>query len=289
MRGRMEYITLNNGIKMPAVGFGVYRITNQEECEELVYQAIKSGYRLIDTASAYENEEAVGRAIKRSGIRREELFITTKLWITDTNYDKAKKAFERSLNRLGLDYIDLYLIHQPYNDYYGAWRALKELYQEGKVKAIGIDNFRQERLADFISFNKIKPAVNLIEANVFYQREEDLIYMKSKGIQMEAWSPFAAGRVNVFENELLIELGQKYNKSIAQIILRWLYQRKIVSLSKTSNPKRMRENLDIFDFKISEEDMQLITKLDTKRSCFPTRDKAGDVEQFLEIAQNYNV
>lgn len=289
MRGRMEYITLNNGIKMPAVGFGVYRITNQEECEELVYQAIKSGYRLIDTASAYENEEAVGRAIKRSGIRREELFITTKLWITDTNYDKAKKAFERSLNRLGLDYIDLYLIHQPYNDYYGAWRALEELYQEGKVKAIGIDNFRQERLADFISFNKIKPAVNLIEANVFYQREEDLIYMKSKGIQMEAWSPFAAGRAKVFENELLIELGQKYNKSIAQIILRWLYQRKIVSLSKTSNPKRMRENLDIFDFKISEEDMQLITKLDTKRSCFPRRDKAGDVEQFLEIAQNYNV
>lgn len=289
MRGRMEYITLNNGIKMPAVGFGVYRITNQEECEELVYQAIKSGYRLIDTASAYENEEAVGRAIKRSGIRREELFITTKLWITDTNYDKAKKAFERSLNRLGLDYIDLYLIHQPYNDYYGAWRALEELYQEGKVKAIGIDNFRQERLADFISFNKIKPAVNLIEANVFYQREEDLIYMKSKGIQMEAWSPFAAGRAKVFENELLIELGQKYNKSIAQIILRWLYQRKIVSLSKTSNPKRMRENLDIFDFKISEEDMQLITKLDTKRSCFPRRDKAGDVEEFLEIAQNYNV
>lgn len=285
----MEYITLNNGVKMPATGFGVFRITDQYECEDLVYQAINSGYRLIDTASAYENEEAVGRAIKRSGIPREELFITTKLWITDTSYDKAKAAFQRSLDRLGLDYIDLYLIHQPYNDYYGAWRAMEELYLNGKIRAIGVDNFKQDRLADFITFNKVKPAVNLIEANVFYQRKEDLIYMNSKEIQMEAWSPFAAGKESIFKNELLMELGKKYEKSVAQIILRWLFQRKIVSISKSSNPNRMKENINIFDFEISSEDMQLISKLDTNKSCFPDRSKGSDVDTFLEQSKNYNI
>ena len=285
----MEYITLNNGVKMPATGFGVFRITDQYECEDLVYQAINSGYRLIDTASAYENEEAVGRAIKRSGIPREELFITTKLWITDTSYDKAKVAFQRSLDRLGLDYIDLYLIHQPYNDYYGAWRAMEELYLNGKIRAIGVDNFKQDRLADFITFNKVKPAVNLIEANVFYQRKEDLIYMNSKEIQMEAWSPFAAGKESIFKNELLMELGKKYEKSVAQIILRWLFQRKIISISKSSNPNRMKENINIFDFEISSEDMQLISKLDTNKSCFPERSKGSDVDIFLEQSKNYNV
>ncbi len=285
----MEYITLNNGVKMPATGFGVFRITDQYECEDLVYQAINSGYRLIDTASAYENEEAVGRAIKRSGIPREELFITTKLWITDTSYDKAKVAFQRSLDRLGLDYIDLYLIHQPYNDYYGAWRSMEELYLNGKIRAIGVDNFKQDRLADFITFNKVKPAVNLIEANVFYQRKEDLIYMNSKEIQMEAWSPFAAGKESIFKNELLMELGKKYEKSVAQIILRWLFQRKIISISKSSNPNRMKENINIFDFEISSEDMQLISKLDTNKSCFPERSKGSDVDIFLEQSKNYNV
>lgn len=281
----MEYITLNNGIIMPAVGFGVFRITDMKECEELVLNAIEAGYRHIDTASAYGNEEAVGRAIKRSGIPRKEFFITTKLWIADTNYERAKIGFQNSLNRLGLDYIDLYLIHQPYNDYYGAWRALEELYADGKVRAIGVDNFTQERLADFIMFNKIKPAINLIEVNPFHQRHEDLTYMQDKEIQMEAWSPLAAGKENLFDNETLIKLSQKYTKSIAQIVLRWLFQRKIISITKTSNFGRMKENIDIFDFVISNEDMELISKLDTKQSCFPPRIKGKDVEAFLKEAK----
>lgn len=285
----MKYVTLNNGVKMPVVGFGVFRITNQDECEEVVYKAIKAGYRLIDTASAYENEEAVGRAIKRSGIPREELFITTKLWITDTNYEGAKRAFQRSLERLDLDYIDLYLIHQPYNDYYGAWRAMEELYGEGKIRAIGVDNFQQDRLADFIKFNKVKPAVNLIETNVFYQREEELAYMRAQDIQHEAWSPFAAGKNELFNNELLKELSYKYKKSVAQIVLRWLFQRGIVSISKSSNIERMIENINIFDFEITKADMSIIAKLDTNRSCFPIRNKANEVEEFLENAKKYNV
>lgn len=224
----MEFITLNNGLKMPAIGFGVYKITDLRECEEAVYQALKNGYRLIDTASAYENEEAVGKAIKRSDIPREEIFVVTKLWITDTNYSGAKKGLEKSLQRLGLDYVDLYIIHQPHNDYYGAWRAMEEMYQTGKVKAIGVDNFTQARLADFIEFNNIRPAVNLVEVNPFYQRQEDLDYLNEKNIQMEAWSPLASGNKNLFTNKTLLQLAQKYNKSVAQIVLRWLYQRGIV-------------------------------------------------------------
>jgi 2,5-diketo-D-gluconate reductase A len=278
----MEYITLNNGINMPILGFGVFRITDEKECEEIVLNALKAGYRHIDTASAYGNEKAVGKAIKKSGIAREELFVTTKLWVTDTNYDGAKKALQTSLDNLGLDYVDLYLIHQPYNDYYGAWRALEELYKEGKVKAIGVDNFTQERLADFVTFNKIIPAVNLVEVNALYQRHEDHEYMLDKNIQMEAWSPLAAGKGKLFENSLLISLAQKYNKSVAQIVLRWLAQRKIVSVAKTTNFERMTENLDIFDFNISDEDMNLIKTLDTKESCFPARKNGNDVEAFLK-------
>lgn len=285
----MKYITLNNGVKMPAVGFGVFRITNEKECEDTVVRAIESGYRLIDTASAYENEEAVGRAIKRSGIDRKELFITTKLWITDTNYEGAKHGFQRSLKRLGLDYVDLYLIHQPYNDYYGAWRAMEELYQQGKIRAIGVDNFKQDRLADFLTFNKIKPAVNLIETNVFFQREEELIYMKNKEIQMEAWSPFAAGNNDLFNNNLLKGLSVKYNKSVAQIVLRWIFQRGIISICKSSSVERMKENINIFDFEITEEDMSEISKLDTKHSCFPARNKGYEVEAFLESSKKLNV
>ena len=278
----MEYITLNNGINMPILGFGVFRITDEKECEEIVLNALKAGYRHFDTASAYGNEKAVGKAIKKSGIAREELFVTTKLWVTDTNYDGAKKALQTSLDNLGLDYVDLYLIHQPYNDYYGAWRALEELYKEGKVKAIGVDNFTQERLADFVTFNKIIPAVNLVEVNALYQRHEDHEYMLDKNIQMEAWSPLAAGKGKLFENPLLILLAQKYNKSVAQIVLRWLAQRKIVSVAKTTNFERMTENLDIFDFNISDEDMNLIKTLDTKESCFPARKNGNDVEAFLK-------
>ena len=278
----MEYITLNNGINMPILGFGVFRITDEKECEEIVLNALKAGYRHIDTASAYGNEKAVGKAIKKSGIAREELFVTTKLWVTDTNYDGAKKALQTSLDNLGLDYVDLYLIHQPDTDYYGAWRALEELYKEGKVKAIGVDNFTQERLADFVTFNKIIPAVNLVEVNALYQRHEDHEYMLDKNIQMEAWSPLAAGKGKLFENPLLILLAQKYNKSVAQIVLRWLAQRKIVSVAKTTNFERMTENLDIFDFNISDEDMNLIKTLDTKESCFPARKNGNDVEAFLK-------
>ena len=277
----MEYITLNNGIKMPAVGFGVFRITDDVQCEQAVLKAIKAGYRHIDTASAYGNEKAVGKAIKRCDIPREELFITTKLWISDTNYESAKKAFGKSLQNLGIDYVDLYLIHQPYNDYYGAWRALEELYNEGKIRAIGVDNFTQERLADFIAFNKIKPAINLIEANPLYQRHEDLTYMQEKGIQMEAWSPLAVGKDNLFKNPILLELSKKYNKSVAQIVLRWLFQRKIISIAKTTHFKRMKENIDIFDFVISENDMKRIMTLDTKQSCFPARITGREVENFI--------
>lgn len=225
----MKKKTFYNQISIPPIGYGVYQITDQKLCEECVIQAIQSGYRLIDTAAAYENEEAVGRALKRCGIPREELFITTKLWVSDTSYEKVKDAFNRSLKRLGLDYIDLYLIHQPYNDYYGAWRAMEELYQEGKVKAIGVDNFKQDRLADFIYFNKIKPMVNMVECNPLYQRENDLTYLKENGIQMLAWSPLASGKDNILKNEDLKKIAQKYNKSIAQITLRWLYQRGIVN------------------------------------------------------------
>ena len=282
----MEYITLNNGVKMPAVGFGVFRITDEVECEEAVLKAIQAGYRHIDTASAYGNEKAVGKAIKRCGIPREELFVTTKLWISDTNYEGAKKAFEKSLQNLGIDYVDLYLIHQPYNDYYGAWRALEELYNEGKIRAIGVDNFTQERLADFITFNKINPAINLIEANPLYQRHEDLAYMEEKEIQMEAWSPLAAGKDNLFTNPILLELSEKYNKSVAQIVLRWLFQRKIISVAKTTHFNQMKENIDIFDFVISESDMRKIMTLDTKQSCFPARIEGKEVESFLNEENN---
>lgn len=285
----MNYITLNNGLKVPAISFGVFRITDMAECEEVVFQAIKAGYRYIDTASAYENEEAVGRAIKRSGIQREELFIATKLWVTDTNYEGAKRGLERSLKRLGLTYVDLFIIHQPYNDYYGAWRAMEEMYKLGKIRAIGIDNFTQERLADFITFNQELPAVNLIEVNPFYQREEDIAFIKEKNIQTVAWSPLGAGNKNIFENEVLVELSNKYNRSIAQIVLRWLYQRNIIPIVKTVNTERMKKNIAIFDFEISNEDMELIAQIDTKHSCFTGRTTGASVEEFLSEAKNYKI
>ena len=282
-------IILNNGISMPNIGFGVFRMTDQAECEEAVVQAIQAGYRLIDTAAAYENEEAVGRAIKRCGISREDLFITTKLWITDTSYEKAKEGFYRSLKRLGLDYIDLYLIHQPYNDYYGAWRALEELYEEGKIRAICVDNFTQDRLADFIFFNKIKPAINMIECNVFFQREDERQYLNQQNIVMQAWSPLAAGQGNLFTNPLLCEIAGAHNKSVAQIILRWIVQRGIVPVVKSSNPTRMKENLDIFDFTLTENEMKKIATLDTGHSYAMSRDTGDAVTDFLEKSSLYRV
>lgn len=282
-------VTLNNGIEMPRIGYGVFRMKNPEECEEAVVQAIQSGYRLIDTAAAYENEEAVGRAILRCGVPREELFITTKLWITDTSYEGAKRGFARSMERLGLDYVDLYLIHQPYNDYYGAWRALEELYAEGKVRSIGVDNFTQDKLADFLFWNKVKPAVNLVECNAFFQREDDRLYMESKNIQMQAWSPLAAGQGRLFENETLRTIATTHNKSVAQVVLRWLVQRNIVPLVKSANPQRMKENLDIFDFTLTDAEMQQIAALDTGRTAFSPRTTGPTVDAFLNAALDYKV
>ena len=282
-------ITLNNDIEMPRIGYGVFRMKDPEECEEAVVQAIQSGYRLIDTAAAYENEEAVGRAIRRCGVPREELFITTKLWITDTSYEGAKRGFSRSMERLGLDYVDLYLIHQPYNDYYGAWRALEELYVEGKAHSIGVDNFTQDKLADFLFWNKVKPAVNLVECNAFFQREDERLYMESKNIQMQAWSPLAAGQGRLLENETLRTIATTHNKSVAQVVLRWLVQRNIVPLVKTANPQRMKENLDIFDFALTDAEMQQIAALDTGRTAFSPRTTGPAVDAFLKASLDYKV
>ena len=282
-------ITLNNGVKIPAIGYGVFRMKDPAECEEAVVQAIQSGYRLIDTAAAYENEEAVGRAIRRCGVPREELFVTTKLWITDTSYEGAKRGFARSMERLGLGYVDLYLIHQPYNDYYGAWRALEELYAAGKARVIGVDNFTPDKLADFVFWNKVKPAVNLVECNAFFQREDDRLYMESKNIQMQAWSPLAAGQGKLFENETLCAIANTHNKSVAQVVLRWLVQRNIVPLVKSANPERMRENLEIFDFALTDAEMQQITALDTGRTAFTPRTTGPAVDAFLKAALDYKV
>mgnify|MGYP004451505357 FL=1 len=286
-------ITLNNGVKMPPIGYGVFRMTNLEECENAVVQAVKIGYRLIDTAAAYENETAVGKAIKRVSaegiVQREELFITTKLWITDTTYEKAKEGFKRSLDRLGLDYVDLYLIHQPYHDYYGAWRALEELYEEGKIKSIGVDNFTQDRMADFLFFNKVRPAVNMIECNAYFQREDERKYLREQNIIMQAWSPLAAGKEDLFSNEILCEIAQKHQKTVAQVILRWLVQRGIVPVVKSANPVRMKENLDVFDFVLSEGEMKQIASLDTGHSYAAARNTGRAVTEFLEKANQYHV
>ena len=285
----MEFITLNNGVKMPLEGFGVFQIPDAAICEQAVTEAIAAGYRLIDTAAAYYNEEAVGAAIAKSNVPREKLFITTKLWVQDASYEAAQKAIDTSLQKLGLNYPDLYLIHQPYNDYYGAWRALEELYEEGKVKSIGVDNFTQDRMADFLFFNKVKPAVNMIECNAYFQREDECNYLKEQNILMQAWSPLAAGKEDLFTNEILCEIAQKHQKSVAQIILRWLVQRGIVPVVKSANPIRMRENLDIFDFALSEDEMEQITSLDTGHTYATARNTGKAVTEFLEKANQYHV
>ena len=271
----MKYVTLNNGVKMPILGFGVYQIDDMKECEEAVYNALKAGYRLIDTAAAYGNEEAVGRAIKRSGIPREEIFVTTKLWVSDANYEKAKLAFETSLKKLDLEYIDLYLIHQPFNDVYGAWRAMTELYKEGKIKAIGVSNFYPDRLVDFIMNNEVVPAVNQVETHPFNQQVKANEIMKEYGVQIESWGPFAEGKNGIFTNEILSEIGKKYNKSVAQVILRWLIQRDVVVIPKSVRKERIEENFNVFDFELNSEDMGKISELDKKESLFFNHD---DVE-----------
>ena len=271
----MKYVTLNNGVKMPILGFGVFQIDDMKECEEAVYNALKAGYRLIDTAAAYGNEEAVGRAIKRSGIPREEIFVTTKLWVSDANYEKAKLAFETSLKKLDLEYIDLYLIHQPFNDVYGAWRAMTELYKEGKIKAIGVSNFYPDRLVDFIINNEVVPAVNQVETHPFNQQVKANKIMKEYGVQIESWGPFAEGKNGIFANGILSEIGKKYNKSVAQVILRWLIQRNIIAIPKSTRKDRIEENFNVFDFELNSEDMGKISELDKKESLFLNYD---DVE-----------
>lgn len=264
----MQTIKLNNGVEIPILGFGVFQIADPAECERSVLDAIQTGYNHIDTAASYMNEEAVGRAIKQSGAARDKLFITTKLWIQSYGYEGTLKSFERSLKRLQLDYVDLYLIHQPFGDVHGEWRAMEELYQHGKVRAIGVSNFQPDRIMDLMIHNKIKPAVNQIEVNPFQQQIETQTFLQDHSVQVEAWAPFAEGRNNIFQNETLLTVATKYNKSVAQVILRWLVQRGVIALAKSTRKERMMENISVFDFELSAEDLAAITMLDTKTSSF---------------------
>ena len=246
----MEKIILNNGVEMPIIGFGVFQIVDADECEQSVYEAITAGYRLIDTAASYLNEEAVGRAIKRSGVPREELFITTKLWVQDAGYESTKKAFAKSLERLQLDYLDLYLIHQPFGDVYGSWRAMEELYSEGKAKAIGVSNFQMDRLIDLMTHNEVTPAVNQVETHPFNQQIESAKFMKENNVQIQSWAPFAEGKNNMFQNEVLVSIAEKHEKSVAQVVLRWLTQREVVVIPKSVHKEEIIENFNIFDFEL---------------------------------------
>ena len=253
---------------MPILGFGVFQVPDPDECEKAVIDAIETGYRLIDTAASYLNETAVGNAIKKSGVPREDLFITTKLWVQDNGYEKTKKAFETSLNKLQLDYLDLYLIHQPFGDIHGSWRAMEELYKNGKVKAIGVSNFQPDRVMDIITFNDVVPAVNQVETHPFNQQIETQKFLTDNKVQIEAWGPFAEGKNNLFQNELLLSIAAKYRKSIAQIVLRWLTQRGVVAIPKSVKKERIKENFNIFDFELNIDDMESITTLDMKKSSF---------------------
>lgn len=264
----MSTITLNNGIEMPLQGFGVFQMIDPAECERAVIDALDTGYRLIDTAASYQNETQVGNALRASGVARDELFITTKLWLGSASYEGAKAQFERSLNRLQLDYVDLYLIHQPFGDIHGAWRAMEELHEAGKIRAIGVSNFQPDRLADLMAFNRIKPAVNQIEVNPFNQQLHAAPWMKSKGIQPEAWAPFAEGKNNLFSHPVLTAIGNQYGKSVGQVVLRWLLQRGIVALAKSVRKERMKENMAVLDFTLSDSDMNSITAMDTATSAF---------------------
>lgn len=264
----MDYATLNNGLKMPLLGFGVFQIADPADCERCVIDAIESGYRLIDTAASYLNEDAVGNAVKRSGVAREDLFITSKLWVQHTGYEQTKLAIDKSLQRLQLDYLDLYLIHQPFGDVHGSWRAMEEAYRNGKLRAIGVSNFQPDRLMDLIAFNEVKPALNQIEVNPFHQQEESAGFMRGNGVQAEAWAPFAEGRNHLFNNELLLAIAAKHEKSVGQVVLRWLIQRDIVALAKTVSRARMAENLNVFDFSLDEADLAGIATLETGNSSF---------------------
>ena len=264
----MDTITLNNGVKMPLAGFGVFQIQDQAQCEQCVVDAVHAGYRLIDTAAVYGNEQAVGRAVRRCGVLREELFLTSKLWVQDAGYEAAKKAIDHSLRNLQTDYLDLYLIHRPFGDYYGAWRAMEEAYDAGKIRAIGLSNFDPARIVDLTMNNRIAPAVDQVECHPFYQQENTRRFLQEQGIVMEAWAPFAEGKKQIFQNETLRNIGAKYGKSPAQVILRWNIQRGIVPLAKSVHLERMEQNLDVFDFTLSDDDMLAISQLDEGQTLF---------------------
>jgi len=264
----MQNVRLNNGVEMPILGFGVFQIANPTECERSVSDALETGYRLIDTAASYENEQSVGNAIKSGGVPRDTLFITTKLWIADAGYEPTKRAFHRSMKRLQLDYLDLFLIHQPYGDVFGSWRAMEELYREGLIKAIGVSNFHPDRVMDFIVHNEVVPAVNQIETHPFHQQVETQKFLEENNVQIESWGPFAEGKNNIFHNDVLLAIAKKHGKSVAQVILRWLTQRGVVAIPKSVRKERMAENFNVFDFVLSANDMEAVARLDTKQSLF---------------------
>lgn len=278
----MEFVTLNNGIKMPVLGYGVYQVTN-EECEKCVLDAISVGYRSIDTAQAYGNEEAVGNAVKKCGVPRDQLFLTTKVWITNGGYEKAKASLKESLKKLQSDYIDLVLIHQPFNDYYGTYRAMEEAYKEGWIRAIGVSNFYPDRLVDLCSFVDVKPAINQVETHVFQQQKKAHDYMEKYGVQHQSWGPFAEGRKDFFSNPTLTEIGQKYGKSSAQTALRFLIQSDVVVIPKSVHKERMEQNFDVFDFNLDNADMEAIRKLDEGESLFFSHYDPAVVEMLTNL------
>ncbi|MEG0238880.1 aldo/keto reductase [Anaerorhabdus sp.] len=281
----MEYVTLSNQVVMPKLGFGVFQIP-KDICEECVLNAIKVGYRHIDTAQSYFNEEEVGNAINKCGIPRDKLFITTKVWISNYGYEKTKTSIARSLMKLKTDYIDLVLLHQPFGDYYGAYHALEDLYREGKIRAIGVSNFAPDRLADIVGFNDIPPHVNQVEVNPLHQQIEAQTNMIKRNVQIQAWAPFGEGKNNMFENPVLQEIGNKYQKSVAQVVLRWLMQRNVVALAKSTHIERMKENLEIFDFELSLDDMNKIADLDSKISLFFNHQTPETVDRFISMVED---
>lgn len=280
----MDYVTLNNGVKMPQLGYGVYQVS-KEECERCVLDALKVGYRHIDTAQSYFNEEEVGNAIEKSGVPRNEIFLTTKVWIEHYGYEQTKASVYESMQKLKVNYIDLVLLHQPFADYYGAWRALEDMYADGKIRAIGISNFYPDRMVDLASFSRIKPMVNQVETHPFNQQIEAQEWMKKYGVQIEAWAPFGEGRGGLFTNETIAKIAAKYNKTVAQVILRWELQRGIVVIPKSVHIERMEQNLDVFDFELSDEDMQVMAGLDKKQSSFFSHTDPAMVEWFVKMVE----
>lgn len=280
----MEYVTLSNGIKMPILGYGVYQVT-KEECERCVLDALKAGYRAIDTAQAYFNEEEVGSAIQKSGIERKDIFLTSKVWVNNYGYEKCRKSVEESMRKLQTDYLDLMLLHQPFSDYYGAWRALEDLYEEGKIRAIGISNFYPDRMVDIASFARIRPMVNQVETHPYNQQIVAKEYMDKYDVQIEAWAPFGEGRGGLFEDPTLKKIGEKYGKTTAQVMLRWHIQRGVVVIPKSTHYERMVENMNVFDFELDAEDMAQITALDKKESSFFSHYDPAIVEWFVEMVE----